>query len=104
MGKQEVKRKKQKVSKIFGGMLLLLILVIGLQLTVGALLAGKGQELSRFDAEAAKLLRDNQALREELAQKNALSKIAQDISRLELAKPEKVIYLDASLPVAFLPR
>lgn len=95
---------KLKMNKPWIGIFLLLALTVGLQLVVSILLGGKGKELSGLDAEAAKLVRENQVLREELAQKNALSKIAQDVSRLNLVKPEKVIYLDVGLPVAFLPQ
>lgn len=95
--------KSLEIRGVWKATLGLLFGVAILQLLVSGMLAGKGEELARLNEEAHRLARENQILQEELSEKRALTKIAAETERLNLAKPTSVIYLDLSAPVAALP-
>ena len=74
------------------------------QLVITSTLASRGQELSDLDSQAALLARENQSIKEELAQKTSLLKISAKAQELGLIKPDSVVYVDVSSPVAILPQ
>lgn len=104
MEKHRLKKAKEKVNKTWLGAGLLIAAALAGQLAVTHILAGRGGELANLDKEAVKIARENQILQEELAQKSSLFRIASESGRLGLAKPEKILYISLSWPVAALPQ
>lgn len=95
---------KRNVGKKWLVLLFLIAAAFAGQLVVTHILAGRGGELAALDKEVVKIARENQILQEELAQKGALSRIASESGRLGLAKPDRVLYISLSWPVAALPQ
>lgn len=102
--KSKIQEPKIKIGKVWTGLLGLLAVVIGTQLIVSSILTGTGEELAQLEGHIARLSRENRILKEELTGHSSLSKIASESTRLELAKPDQVMYLDLSQPVAALPQ
>lgn len=98
--KRKTTEKKRKISPVLAGIILIFGILAASQIAVSSKLAGRGEELSRLDGELQKLARENKILHEELAGGGALIKIASESARLGLVKPEKIIYLETSFPVA----
>lgn len=94
----ETKRKRRPWVIIFS----VLFVVVAAQLIVTNMLAVRGEELSRLETQAAQISRDNQKIREDLAQKTSLSHISEKSEELGLITPSEVVYLDLAEPVASL--
>lgn len=86
-------RNKKGWVLVFG----LLGIVITAQLIVSNLAAGKGHTLATLEAKAVQISRENQNLQEALSQSSSLTKLAQDAAGSGFAKPENIMYLEASL-------
>lgn len=98
--KRKTAEKKRKINPVLAGIILIFGILAASQIAVSNKLAGRGEELARLDGELQKLTRENKILGEELAGGGALVKIASESARLGLIKPEKIIYLETSFPVA----
>lgn len=94
----EAKRKRRPWFVIFS----ILLVVVAAQLIVTNMLAVRGEELTRLEAQASQVAKENQTIREDLAQKTSLSHISQKSEEIGLLTPTEIIYLDLSEPVASL--
>jgi len=92
----EAKKRRRPWVIIFG----LLGIVITAQLVITNILASRGDELSKLEAKANEIARQNQNLREELVKKTSLTKINEESQNLGLGIPEKIIYLNLAETVA----
>lgn len=81
-----------------------LSIVVAAQLFASNYLAGEGGHLSTLEKKASLLIRENQTLQEELAERASLTKLAVEAQASGFAKAENIMYLDTSLPVAALPQ
>ena len=79
----EAKKRRRPWVIIFG----LLGIVITAQLVITNILASRGDELSKLEAKANEIARQNQNLREELVKKTSLTKINEESQNLGLGIP-----------------
>lgn len=96
-------RTKIRINGLLGPVLFLFAIVICAQLAVSNILAGKGGELEKLEREKAQILQENRVLTEELSGSLSLLRVSGESSRLGLAKPKNIIYLDLTEPLAVLP-
>lgn len=94
---------EKKKSKILGLIALLLLLSAFGKLIVSSTLAGRGQDLSELEAEAARLTRENRLIQEELAKSASLTKVASGAAELGLIKQKDMVYIELASTVAKLP-
>lgn len=94
---------EKKKSKILGLIALLLLLSAFGKLIVSSTLAGRGQDLSELEAEAARLTRENRLIQEELAKSASLTKVASGAAELGLVKQKDMVYIKLASTVAKLP-
>lgn len=87
---------EKKKSKILGAIALLLLLSAFGKLIVSSTLAGRGQDLSELEAEAARLTRENRLIQEELAKSASLAKVASGAAQLGLVKQKDMVYVKLS--------
>lgn len=87
---------EKKKSKILGAIALLLLLSAFGKLIVSSTLAGRGQDLSELEAEAARLTRENRLIQEELAKSASLAKVASGAAQLGLVKQKNMVYVELS--------
>lgn len=90
-------------EKIWIFVFALLAGVLAAQLVVSNVLAGRGSELVRLEEEVKRLERDNNGLSQELAKDSSLNKINTLADSLGFTKPESVLYINLTEPVAFRP-
>lgn len=90
-------------EKIWIFVFALLAGVLAAQLVVSNVLAGRGSELVRLEEEVKRLERDNNGLSQELAKDSSLNKINTLADSLGFTKPEFVLYINLTEPVAFRP-
>lgn len=102
MMKKKNLTEKEKKNTVWVVILSVLSLVVTVQLLTSNYLAGKGERLASLEKKASALERENRELQEELSQKSSLTKLAVDAQSSGFAKPENILYLDTSLPVAAL--
>lgn len=96
----KLKSQMSKVWVLVGG---LLMVVLAAQLLVSNILSVRGSELAGLEREAAELARNNQIIKQEMAQHSSLSKIATTAENLGMVKPEQMLYIDVGQAVASLP-
>lgn len=94
---------EKKKSQILACIALLLLLSAFGKLIVSSTLAGRGQDLSELEAEAAALTRENRLIQEELAKGASLIKIAAFATELGLIKQKNMVYVEPASSVAKLP-
>lgn len=80
-----------------------LAMVIGTQLLVSNILSVRGSTLAELEKQASELARNNQLIKQEMAQHSSLSKIALSAESLGMVKPEQMLYIDVGQAVASLP-
>mgnify|MGYP001619902308 FL=1 len=81
----------------------ILAFVIGAQLLVSNILSVRGSELAELEKQASELARNNQLIKQEMAQHSSLNKIALSAESLGMVKPEQILYIDVGQAVASLP-
>jgi len=79
---------------------LALSLAFGLQLYVANSVAGLGEELAQIEIKIEDEKRQNQILKEEMAQFTSISKLEEASLSLGLAKPQNVLYVKVSQETA----
>lgn len=87
-------------NKLWIGLFALLGLVLSIQLIASNLSAGKGEQLSVLEKRAQNLSRENQSLAQEAALGSSLTNLSEKATESGFAKPENILYLDTSIPVA----
>ena len=95
-----IEKKKSKLLLLIAA--LLLLTAFG-KLIVSSTLAGRGQDLSELETEAARLTRENRLIKEELAKSASISKIASQSAELGLKPAKNTVYVELTQPVAQLP-
>ncbi len=94
---------KLKTSKIWLVVFGLLAAVIGIQLMMSNILAVRGNELSGLEKQAAALSRNNQTIKQEMSRHSSLTNIASMAESLGMVKPESLLYIDITAPIAAVP-
>lgn len=79
-----------------------LAMVIGTQLLVSNILSIRGSTLAELEKQASELARNNQIIKQEMAQYGSLNKIAVSAESLGMVKPEQMLYIDVGQAVAAL--
>lgn len=92
-----------KINSGWALVLSILAVVIGAQLLVSNILSVRGSELAELERQASELARNNQLIKQEMAQHSSLSKIALFAESLGMVKPEQMLYIDVGQAVASLP-
>lgn len=80
-----------------------LFLVLAAQLVVSNVLAGRGGELVALEEQATQLARENEELRTQIVQQSSLQKISFAAEEAGFVKPESIVYIKLSEPVALGP-
>lgn len=93
-----------KTSKIWFGAFFILAATILAQIIITGMYAGKGIEWTGFRIKADQLARENQQLKEGLAQKTSLQEVSTKAETLGFVRPTSVEYVDFSNSVALLPQ
>lgn len=102
--KQKTHTGNLKISKIWIGVLCLMIVSFISQFIVSNILALRGEEVVKSSDKITLILRENQQTREELATKMSITKISDNAQNLGLTVASTLKYYDLSQPVAVLPQ
>lgn len=94
----------RKVSRVWIGVLGLLVLSFISQFVISNVLAIRGEEVIRSSDKINKLSQQNQQLREELAREMSITQISINAEVLGLSEASNVRYFDLVQPVAILPQ
>lgn len=78
------------------------MVVVSAQLLISNILSVRGNELAELEKQAAELARNNQQVKQEMAQYGSLNKIASSAANLGMVKPESLMYIDVGQAVASL--
>lgn len=79
-------------------------ILVAVQLGISNLLGAKGQDLAFLEKKESEISHDIGQLREELASKNSLYKIALEAEKINLSFRDNATYLESNLDVAVVLR
>lgn len=97
MNKKTKKTKKEKLTSLILGLVLILCLI---QLFISHRLATAGEKVAELEVRAAQIEAENNLLEEEISQMGALSRVSQEAAKLGLVRTSSVLYLTSQIPVA----
>lgn len=97
MNKKTKKTKKEKLTSLILGLVLVLCLI---QLFISHRLATAGEKVKEFEVRAGQIKEENNLLEEEISQMGALSRVSQEAEKLGLVRTSNILYLTSQIPVA----
>ncbi len=97
MNQKTKKTKKEKLTSLILGLVLVLCLI---QLFISHRLATSGEKVAELEVRAAQIEAENNLLEEEISQMGALSRVSQEAEKLGLVRTSNVLYLTSQIPVA----